>query len=146
MSRSDRRHCILIRLEKEAIVAVIDYRFVLVLCHFLWCELDMSKDPGLVSWEIIISEETPFHQLCALTFETHWSSRSINIGLHAPAASTTLSAWYFVPSMVSTPLQVTPSAARRGCLKVPALEVSVSKGGTSVKICASYPPKPNVTP
>lgn len=86
------RGCILIGLEKEAKFAVIDYRLVLVLRRLLRRELDMSKDPGLVSWEIIFSAGILFNQLRVLTFETHWSSRSINTGLHAPAASTTLSA------------------------------------------------------
>lgn len=62
-----------------------------------------------------------------LTFETHWPSRSINVGLQAPAANTILSAKYCVPSVVSTPTQVTPSAANSGRLNAPALKDKFSK-------------------
>lgn len=69
-----------------------------------------------------------------LTFETHWSSKSINVELQAPAAKTTLSAWYLVPSTVSTPLQVMPSAVNRGRLKLPDLY-----NFGSVKTCWKLP-------
>lgn len=65
-----------------------------------------------------------------LTFETHWSSRSTSVELQAPAAKTILSPWYFVPSAVSTPVHVVPSAANKGRLNVPALAFLLAKDKT----------------
>lgn len=79
---------------------------------------------------------------CLPTFDTHWSSRSTRVDDHAPAARTTLSAWYLVPSTVSTPIHVVPSLANKGCLKAPALPSQLHRYGRSL----TYPPKPNLTP
>lgn len=84
----------------------------------------------------------------SLTLETHWSSRSTSVGLQAPAARTTLSPWYFVPSTVSTPVHVVPSAANRGRLNVPALKETCQQNRTG-NICTlnlSYLPNPKLTP
>lgn len=81
------------------------------------------------------------------TFETHWSSRSTSVELQAPAARTTLSPWYFVPSTVSTPVHVVSSAANKGRLNVPALAFLLAKRRNRKSLdCESYLPNPKLTP
>lgn len=81
--------CLLVGLEEEAVVAVVYNWRAFILSCFGGRELDMGEHPGL---PVIRRELLTLTLLLGLTFETHWSSRSIRVGLQAPAARTTLSA------------------------------------------------------
>lgn len=81
---------VLVGFKEEADVAMIDHRDTLILGGFLWRQLHMSIYPSLSLHVSIDRNELVW--LRSLTFEQHWSSRSTNVGLQAPAARTTLSA------------------------------------------------------
>jgi hypothetical protein len=79
---------VFVRLEEEAHVAIIDYRDIFVFRRLARGQLDVSVYPCLVN----VRCERRTIELRQHTFDTHWSCRSTNAGLHAPAANTTLSA------------------------------------------------------
>lgn len=85
---ADLDDAVLIGFEEEADVAVVDYGDSLVLGGFLGRQLHMGIYPSLPLCQY--RNGTFWFRL--LTFEQHCSSRSTNVGLQAPAASTTLSA------------------------------------------------------
>lgn len=58
------------------------------------------------------------------TLLTHCPSRSTSVGVQAPAARTTLSAYHFVPSAHSTPIHVFPDCDSIGFENVPDLTES----------------------
>lgn len=79
---------LLVGLEEKSVFTIVYYGGIFVLGSFLGCKLDVSVYPRLGSCQ---SDQVDY-ACVELTLETHWSSRSINVELQAPAARTTLSA------------------------------------------------------
>lgn len=141
------RTVLLVGFEKEAEISVVYYGSILVRGRFLRCELHMGVYPGLtLSSVLMMITRSPWYRL-GFTLEQHWSSKSTNVGLHAPAARTILSAKYCEPSRVSTPTQVVPSDLKSGSFKDPALWLMLVHPGYGFLDGAQhYLPKARLTP